>query len=78
MNRNRLLLIGFIALALGAFVSLVVYRNLQSRANSKMCIRDRPTIAVEINTNKVAVGKNPYKIFFLPCTNKRKMNGRTR
>ena len=35
MNRNRLLLIGFIALALGAFVSLVVYRNLQSRAGSK-------------------------------------------
>jgi pilus assembly protein CpaB len=35
MNRNRLLLIGFIALALGAFVSLVVYRNLLSRAGSK-------------------------------------------
>jgi pilus assembly protein CpaB len=35
MNRNRLLLIGFIALALGAFVSLVVYRNLQSRNGSK-------------------------------------------
>ena len=35
MNRNRLLLIGFIALALGAFVSLVVYRTLQSRAGSK-------------------------------------------
>src|ERR1700689_3698825 len=35
MNRNRLLLIGFIALALGAFVSLVVYRNLQSKAGSK-------------------------------------------
>jgi pilus assembly protein CpaB len=35
MHRNRLLLIGFIALALGAFVSLVVYRNLQSRAGSK-------------------------------------------
>jgi pilus assembly protein CpaB len=35
MNRNRLLLIGFIALVLGAFVSLVVYRNLQSKAGSK-------------------------------------------
>jgi pilus assembly protein CpaB len=35
MNRNRLLLIGFIALALGAFVSLVVYRNLQARTASK-------------------------------------------
>jgi pilus assembly protein CpaB len=30
MNRNRLLMIGFIALALGAFVSFAVYRNLQS------------------------------------------------
>jgi pilus assembly protein CpaB len=35
MNRNRLLLIGFIALALGAFVSFVVYRTLQSRTLSK-------------------------------------------
>ncbi len=35
MNRNRLLLIGFIALALGAFVSLIVYRTLQSKAGSK-------------------------------------------
>ena len=35
MNRNRLLLIGFIALAMGAFVSFVVYRNLQSRTSSK-------------------------------------------
>jgi len=30
MNRNRLLMIGFVALVLGAFVSLAVYRNLQS------------------------------------------------
>jgi pilus assembly protein CpaB len=29
MNRNRLLMIGFIALAMGAFVSLLVYRNLE-------------------------------------------------
>jgi pilus assembly protein CpaB len=30
MNRNRLLMIGFIALVMGAFVSFIVYRNLQS------------------------------------------------
>lgn len=30
MNRNRLLMIGFVALVLGAFVSFAVYRNLQS------------------------------------------------
>jgi pilus assembly protein CpaB len=35
MNRNRLLLIGFIALALGALVSFAVYRTLQSRTASK-------------------------------------------
>ncbi len=29
MNRNRLLMIGFVALAMGAFVSFFVYRNLQ-------------------------------------------------
>jgi pilus assembly protein CpaB len=36
MNRNRLLLIGFIALAMGVFVSFVVYRDLQARTSSKV------------------------------------------
>jgi pilus assembly protein CpaB len=47
MNRNRLLLIGFIALALGAFVSLVVYRNLQSRTSSKMPLGEEVVVAAE-------------------------------
>jgi len=34
MNRNRLLMIGFVALAMGAFVSFVVYKNLQSGRNA--------------------------------------------
>jgi pilus assembly protein CpaB len=34
MNRSRLLLIGALALALGAFVSLLVYNNLQSKNRS--------------------------------------------
>lgn len=35
MNRNRLLIIGFVALIMGAIVSSLVYRNLQSgRANN--------------------------------------------
>ena len=34
MNRTRLLLIGFLALALGAFVSVLVYKNLQARGPS--------------------------------------------
>jgi pilus assembly protein CpaB len=47
MNRNRLLLIGFIALALGAFVSLVVYRNLQSRAGSKAAPGEEVVVAAD-------------------------------
>jgi pilus assembly protein CpaB len=34
MNRTRLLMIGVLALALGSFVSLLVYKNLQSRNSS--------------------------------------------
>jgi pilus assembly protein CpaB len=47
MNRNRLLLIGFVALALGAFVSLVVYRNLQSRAGSKVPLGEEIVVAAD-------------------------------
>src|SRR5580704_16275922 len=47
MNRNRLLLIGFIALALGAFVSLIVYRTLQSRAGSKTPLGEDVVIAAD-------------------------------
>jgi len=34
MNRTRLLMIGAMALALGTFVSLFVYKNLQGRGSS--------------------------------------------
>jgi pilus assembly protein CpaB len=47
MNRNRLLLIGFIALALGAFVSFVVYRNLQSKAGSKVPLGEEVVVAAD-------------------------------
>ena len=36
MNRTRLLMIGVLALALGAFVSLLVYKNLQGRGASNI------------------------------------------
>jgi len=45
MNRNRLLLIGFIALALGAFVSFAVYRNLQSKGDSKSVLGEEVIVA---------------------------------
>ena len=47
MNRNRLLLIGFIALALGAFVSFVVYRTLQSRTASKTAPGEEVLVAAD-------------------------------
>lgn len=47
MNRNRLLLIGFIALALGAFVSFVVYRTLQSRTSSKIPPGEEVVVAAD-------------------------------
>jgi len=52
MNRSRLLLIGGIALALGALVSFMVYRNLQSTAQ-----RDpRPGVDVVVAANDLQVG----------------------
>jgi pilus assembly protein CpaB len=47
MNRNRLLLIGFVALALGAFVSFVVYRNLQTRTATKTPPGEEIIVAAE-------------------------------
>jgi pilus assembly protein CpaB len=47
MNRNRLLLIGFVALILGAFVSFVVYRSLQSRTTSKAPPGEEVVVAAE-------------------------------
>jgi len=47
MNRNRLLLIGFVALILGAFVSFVVYRSLQSRTASKVPPGEEVVVAAE-------------------------------
>jgi pilus assembly protein CpaB len=52
MNRNRLLLIGFVALTMGAFVSFVVYRNLQSRTESKI----PPGEEVLVAANDLQVG----------------------
>jgi len=47
MNRNRLLLIGFIALALGAFASFGVYRNLQSKVGIKTVPGEDVIVAAE-------------------------------
>ena len=46
-NRNRLLLIGFVVLARGAFVSLVVYRNLQARTSTKTAPGEEVVVAAD-------------------------------
>jgi pilus assembly protein CpaB len=52
MNRTRLLLIGFVALALGAIVSFTVYRALQTRAGGDQ----PPGVDVVVAANDVPVG----------------------
>src|SRR6267378_4499039 len=52
MNRSRLLLIGVVALALGAFVSFAVYRNLQSRTGPN----NAPGVDVVIAAGDIQVG----------------------
>jgi pilus assembly protein CpaB len=52
MNRTRLLLIGFVALALGAIVSYAVYRALQTRSGADAA----PGVEVLVAANDIAVG----------------------
>jgi pilus assembly protein CpaB len=52
MNRSRLLLIGVAALVLGAFVSMTVYRNLQSRST----VDNRPGVDVVVAAADLQVG----------------------
>jgi pilus assembly protein CpaB len=52
MNRARLLIIGAVALALGAFVSLFVYKNLQGRGSSSA----EPGVDVVVAANDIQVG----------------------
>jgi pilus assembly protein CpaB len=52
MNRTRLLLIGFFALALGAIVSYAVYRTLQTRTGADAV----PGVEVVVAANDIPVG----------------------
>jgi len=52
MNRTRLLMIGVLALALGAFVSLFVYNNLRGRTGAS----NEPTVDVIVAADDVQVG----------------------
>jgi pilus assembly protein CpaB len=52
MNRTRLLLIGFVALALGAFVGLTVYRALKARVGANA----QPSTDVVVAASDLQVG----------------------
>ena len=52
MNRTRLLLIGVVALALGAFASFLVYRNLQASSSAD----NRPGVEAVVATSDLQVG----------------------
>src|SRR5215475_12429904 len=52
MNRTRLLLIGFVALALGAFVAFAVYKNLLAKSGAG----NEPGIDVALAANDLKVG----------------------
>jgi pilus assembly protein CpaB len=52
MNRSRLLMIGVLALALGAFVSLLVYKNLQGRGGAN----NEPGADVIVAAGDIQVG----------------------
>lgn len=52
MNRTRLLMIGFVALALGAFVSYVVYKNVLTRNSSS----NEPGVPVLVAASTLEVG----------------------
>jgi len=68
MNRNRLLMIGSLALAIGAFVSLLVYRNLQNRA----AVDNRPGVDVVVANGDLPVGSKiedkDVKVVRFPAT----------
>jgi pilus assembly protein CpaB len=68
MNRNRLLLIGFVALAMGAFVSFVVYRNLQSRTESKAPPGEEVLVAANDLQVGVKIGDQDVRPVRFPST----------
>jgi len=67
MNRNRFVIIGLVELALGALVSMAVYRALQTRAAAD----NRPGADVVIAINDLAVGakigENDVKLVRMPA-----------
>src|SRR5581483_11793539 len=67
MNRNRFVIIGLVALALGALVSMGVYRTLQNRAAADT----RPGADVVIAASDLPIGskigENDVKLVRMPA-----------
>lgn len=67
MNRNRLMMIGALALVIGLFTSVYVYRNLQGRTGSV-----EPQIQVIVAANDLQVGarveERDIKIISIPAS----------
>jgi len=66
MNRNRLLLIGAVALVLGAFVSFSVYKNLQSKTGSRAVPGEDVIIAASDLQVGAKIGEKDIKIIHFP------------
>src|SRR5712692_9350061 len=68
MNRTRLLMIGVVALALGALVSVVVYRNLLSKSGGQI----EPGVDVMVAADDLQVGarveEHDIKIIKIPAS----------
>jgi pilus assembly protein CpaB len=68
MNRNRLLMIGVLALALGALVSLMVYKNLQGKGSSN----NEPGVDVVVASGDLQVGarleEHDVRVIRLPAS----------
>lgn len=67
MNRSRLLMIGLVALALGGFVSLIVYKNLQSRNTGVVAGTDVIVAADDIQVG-ARIEERDVRIAKLPAT----------
>jgi pilus assembly protein CpaB len=68
MNRNRLLMIGFIALALGALVSFAVYKNLQSNRSGNQTPGEEILVAADDLQVGTKIEEKDIKFVRFPST----------
>lgn len=66
MNRSRLLMIGVVALALGAFVSMLVYRNLQARTPAMPAGQEVVVAATDLEVG-TKIGENDVRVAYFPA-----------